>query len=203
MGLLLGKIVQAGSHIHYVCQIFGKHEVEADQVPQPANYALGSFVSIDLGDGQGQLVGLISNTQLLNPEFGNVGPRLSSEPELQIFTPDYLNERAVLAHIIAIGSISPKGGSQQGVPRLAARAAAKVEQLTSREIHDFHVVGNALNLTYLPLVLTQDDLLSKGMMRIVLERLAGVLPDKMHPELEVLWDDLLWRSQITVLGGGQ
>lgn len=202
MGLLLGKIVKADSHIHYVCQIFGPREVKPGQVPLPEHYALGNFVRIHLAEGQGQLIGLIYDTVLLNPDFGNLGPRLSPEAESQIFTPDYLNERAVLVRIVAIGTVQPDDTVRQGVPRLAASGASEVEELSTNQIRFFHKqTDDSLNLTYLPLLMTQDNPLITGMVQIVLDRLIDVLPGAVQVELEVLRDDLLWRSQINTLGG--
>ena len=44
---------------------------------------------------------MIYNTILMNPEFGSLGPRLSPKSELEIFSPDYLNEKAPGRHLAA------------------------------------------------------------------------------------------------------
>ncbi len=199
MGLPLGKIVKSNGHTDYVCQIYGAKEV-AD-VPQASNYALGTFVSIELGEAwAGYLVGLIYDTVLLNPDFGRLGPRLSSESELMMFAPDYLNERAVLVGVTAIGRITSRGRVMQGVPLLAASNDAQVHQMDDDQIRDFHLAGDAVNLVYLPVLLQQDNPLAYHLARIVLERLADLLPEY-RAEMAVLADDLTWRAQIGPMGG--
>jgi hypothetical protein len=148
---ILGKIVKSNSHTDYVCQIIGPSE--AEYVPQNTDYAFGTFVKIDLNDhGDRCLVGLIYDTVLLNPDFGRLGPRLSTESDLQIFSPDYLNERAVLVGILVIGQIVD-GQVQQGVPLLAATNEATVNQLDGKTIKQFHTNENGFQLTYICLIL--------------------------------------------------
>jgi len=60
------------------------------------------------------LVGLIYDTMLFHPGFGRLGPRLSPEPELAVFSPDYLNEKATLVGITAVGMMDGAGNVGQG-----------------------------------------------------------------------------------------
>ncbi|MER3404731.1 MAG: hypothetical protein C4289_05845 [Chloroflexota bacterium] len=110
--MLLGRIVKSNSHVDYVCHIYGVGEVP--DPPAPDDYAFGRWVRIATGrqgrhpgeDAPGavaldtpvqtHVVGVIYNTQLINPDYGAGGPRLSPERELEFFAPDYLSERAVL-----------------------------------------------------------------------------------------------------------
>ncbi len=202
MSLPLGKIVKSNAHTDYVCQIYGKHEVK--EVPQAAHYALGTFVSIDLGgEGAGHLVGLIYDTVLLNPDFGRLGPRLSPETELTVFTPDYLNERAVLVGISAIGWVDGAGRAYQGVPPFAATSDAQVRQMAEDQIRAFHQrvgEGDEIQVTYLPILIQQRNPLTYHLARAVLERLRVLLPAH-RDTLAVLVDDLVWLTQISPMGG--
>jgi hypothetical protein len=90
--VLIGTIVKSNSHISYMCRVYGK--LETERVPDPRQYAFGTFVTLAPIDGSDvRLVGVVRDTLLLNPEYGNLGPRLSSDRELAVFSPDYLNER--------------------------------------------------------------------------------------------------------------
>ncbi len=201
MGLSLGKIVKADSHTKYVCQIYGKNEVQADDVPQARDYALGTFVNIELSSNQGHLVGLVYDTMLLNPDFASLGPRLSPERELQVFSPDYLNERAILVSVLSIGYVDPAGHVQQGVPRLAASSDAEVEVMSDAQIKYFHQWnGDSLCLGYLPVLIRTDNPIMSYLARHVLENLAALLSE-FGTELSVLSDELLWHTQIGPLGG--
>jgi hypothetical protein len=200
VALSLGKIVKSNSHVDYVCQVFGKNEF--DPVPPVESYGLGTFVRIELGENRasGQLIGLIYDTVLLNPEFGRLGPRLSPESELTLFTPDYLNERATLVGITAIGRIKPDGEAFQGVPLLAATGDAQVITLTDDEIVAFHLDDGGFHLDYLPLLVQMDNPLARHIGWTVLKVLGKLMPEY-ATELAVLSDDLQWRTQIGPLGG--
>ena len=140
----IGKVVKSNSHVDYVCQV--DNPGEFDDCPTPEDYAFGTFVRVDLSNHSGYLVGLIYSTILMNPEFGTLGPRLSSSTELEVFSPDYLNEQATLVGIFAIGQVKPAGSVYQGVPRLAASVNAVVDTLDREHIRSFHQQGNNLSL---------------------------------------------------------
>ena len=142
--MFIGKIVKSDSHISYVCQIYGPREVEVE--PGPADYAFGRFVrvavrsvqnddpasSLDIALGISQdpatyAVGVIYDTILLNPAFGSLGPRLSNETQVELFSPDYIAEKAVLIYVMILGMMelrrTPTGTSEflsvmHGVPLL-------------------------------------------------------------------------------------
>src|SRR5690348_4880952 len=114
--MLIGKIVKSDSHINYVCQISGPREVEAE--PSPTDYAFGRFVRIMIRSAHNDdpdlvleytlgikqepatyAVGVIYDTTLVNPAFGTLGPRLSNETQVELFSPDYISEKAVLTYI--------------------------------------------------------------------------------------------------------
>src|SRR5579884_988623 len=100
----IGKIVNASSHINYVCQIYGPLEIETP--PDVAQHAFGRFVRVAVPSRPSGLsqsgeqavleyptcytVGVIYDTQLLNPAFGSLGPRLSNEVQVEVFSPDYV-----------------------------------------------------------------------------------------------------------------
>ena len=159
MTTAIGKIVKSNTHIDYVCQVYNPGEVEP--CPLPADYSFGTFVSIHLDDGDAaanQLVGVIYNTLLMNPDFGNLGPRLSPRQELEVFSPDYLAETATLVGIIALGWIDAEGSSHQGVPALAATVNNRVTILEERALHAFHRDGKGnVSLRYVPVLLSQNN----------------------------------------------
>ena len=90
---MLGKIVQSKTYTDYVCQLYSPGEVET--LPSPTDYAFGTFVRVPLDTEKDHLVGVIYDTVLLNPDFGNL-PRLSPAPDLAVFSPDYLAEKVTL-----------------------------------------------------------------------------------------------------------
>src|SRR5690606_9450403 len=130
----IGKVVKSNSHIDYVCQIYGRGEVPA--LPTPADYALGTFVAISVEDAnlgpfgaKTRLIGVIYNTMLMNPDFGSMGPRLSPQHDLEVFSPDFLAETATLVGILLLGWQDTEGAWHQGAPAISATVNQSVATL--------------------------------------------------------------------------
>jgi hypothetical protein len=193
--ITLGKIVKSNSHTDYVCQIYGKHETE--YVPTSEDYAFGTFVSVELSEKLA-LVGLIYDTVLMNPDFGRLGPRLSSEEDLALFSPDYLNERAVLTGIVVIGQVN-QGVCYQGIPRVSAISDSLVRGMSEDEIVEFHHPNNHLQVAYLPQLIQRADPLARQLALTVMHQLSDLLPEQ-HPLLHIIEDDLNWQLQISAMG---
>jgi hypothetical protein len=189
----IGKIVKSNTHVDYVCQVYGPGEI--DPLPSPDDYAFGTFVRLTLADdASSYLVGLIYSTILMNPEFGNLGPRLSPPADIEIFTPDYLREQATLVGIVAVGQVT-SAGARQGVPLLAASVNAQVSTVSTDEVRAFHQADGDLSLTYLPLLLTQGDPLIPHLMLNVINQLDGLFPDRSQ-KLAVLRGNLAWKTTV-------
>ena len=195
---ILGKIVKSNSHTDYVCQIIG--EGEAEYIPQNTDYAFGTFVKIELNEHSDRyLVGMIYDTVLLNPDFGRLGPRLSTESDLQIFSPDYLNERAILTGILVVGQMID-GFVQQGVPFLAATNEAYVSQMDGEMIQQFHTNDGQFLLSYLPNLTAHTGLVARNLALVVLQQLGILMPEN-QPILQAISDDLKWQLHISTMKG--
>jgi len=196
----LGKIAKSNSHTDYVCQVYGPGEVESP--PSPADYAFGTFVRIPLGTGYGHLVGVIYDTVLLNPEFGNLGPRLSPVSDLAVFSPDYLAEKVTLVGIAAVGMLTPDGVPTHGVPPLAAQIDALVERMDDDAVSAFHQTpAGGVQMGYAPQLLALSSPLAWQLLIHVIERLSRLFPAQ-KPTLAVLRNELTWQTAIGPLGGG-
>jgi hypothetical protein len=193
----LGKLIKSNSHTDYICQIYGPGEV--DTPPTREDYAFGTFVWVELGENR-WLVGIIYDTMLFNPDFGRLGPRLSPEPELAVFSPDYLNEKATLVGIAAVGMMDATGNVVQGVPSLAASTDALVERMSDDQVQAFHQGNSTPQLAFAPLLLAQGSPLALPLLRTVIARLMALFPDQTDL-LAVLQDDLTWKAQVGPLGG--
>jgi hypothetical protein len=191
----IGKIIKSNSHLDYICQIYGASEITFPLSRD--DYAFGTFVQMEL-DNRRTLVGIIYDTQLFNPDFGRLGPRLSPEPELAIFSPDYLNEKVTLVGIVAVGMIDANRHVKQGVPPLSANSDAMVEKMSDEQIRNFHQSNPTLKLAYVPLLLKTP--LPFDLVRSVLSHLMTLFPQK-AALLSVFRADLAWKSQIQPLGG--
>lgn len=195
--MLLGKIIHSNDHLDYLCQIYRVDEV--DRAPEPQDFAFGRFVAIHLADGS-RIVGVIYNSQLVNPDFGRLGPRLSPENDLQVFSPDYLAERAVLVSIAALGTLRSDGSAIQTPPAVTPEPDAQVFRLDQDDIRSFHLIRDRLQLAYAPLLLTRRSSAINELMLIILEQLGELFPDQQRL-LSLLRDDLLWKARVIPVGG--
>ncbi len=223
----IGKIVRSESHVRYTCQIYGPGEVAAP--PEPAEYGFGNFVRVPLRGAPGRAgaplafrsavaqgapswaVGLIYDTLLVNPAFGTLGPRLSNEEQVALFSPDYLAERAVLVSILLLGTMSGSGRAPQvahGIPPLAPDLGAEVSTMDEADVRAFHTFADGgmpggarpyLHMGYLPhAVAQQSALLPLAMLRTI-ERLEGIFPEN-AALLSIVKRNFAWRLKVQSAG---
>jgi hypothetical protein len=197
----IGKIVKSNTHIDYVCQVFGRRETP--QLPQPEEYALGSFVAIALEEGTwagGRLVGVIYNTLLINPDFGNLGPRLSPLPDLKIVSPDLFDETAILVGIIAVGWQTPSGQWRQGIPEVAALVNNAVQRLNEPEVAALHTDAQGrVCMRYAPILLAQNNPIVQPLLVQIADRLLIHFPAQAR-QLTVMRNNLAWKSIVQPAG---
>ena len=201
----IGVIVNSNSHIDYVCQLASPFERE--QRPAPNAYAFGAFVAIDLPQQPAAapaadapcLIGVIYNTLLINPNFTNLGPRLTSQSEQAVFTPDLIDETAMLVGILALGW-QDGAGPQQGTPRLAAEVNATVRQLTDGEVRQFHRdPRDKLTLRYAAALLALNNPLVPALLLEIIDRLGSLFPHE-KAILQVMRDNVAWKSIVQPAG---
>jgi hypothetical protein len=151
-------------------------------------------------------VGLIYDTILVNPEFGSLGPRLSSDAQVELFSPDYISERAVLVSILLLGTTSATRADapcvRHGVPPIAPDLGAVVVAMSDAEVRAFHVFGDGtayLHMGYLPHAIAQvNPLLPLAMLHTV-ERLERLCPEN-AALLSIVQRNFAWRLKVETAG---
>lgn len=238
-GADIGKIVRSDSHVRYTCQIYAPGETAAP--PNPEDYAFGSFVRIPLRSGPAApdtfsapgdarptghgadswAVGLIYDTILLNPAFGVMGPRLSSDEQVELFSPDYVVERAVLVSVLLLGVVERGADGwmrvSHGVPALAPDLGAPVCPLGDEAVRRFHEFADAgadavggegmegvparpyLHMGYLPHAVQQDNALLPMALLRVIERLETLFPER-RALLSIVRRNFAWRLKVQSAG---
>lgn len=232
--MFIGKIVKSDSHINYVCQIYGPREVEVE--PSPADYAFGRFVrvavrSAQTDDPMAQMelalgknhepityaVGVIYDTILLNPAFGSLGPRLSNETQVELFSPDYISEKAVLIYVMVLGMIeqrtTPSGISEMlsamhGVPLLSLELGCEIETMTDEEVRAFHFFSDPdrldnraeyLHMGYLPHIISQRNSLLPMVTLRIIDQLEQLFPQNLAL-LSIVKRNFAWRLKVETTG---
>jgi hypothetical protein len=230
--MVIGKIVKSDSHVNYVCQIFGAQE--AEMPPSPADYAFGRFVRISqhtpsihdtdtelnrmLGLSQEPVtyaVGVIYDTILQNPAFGTLGPRLSNELQVELFSPDYIAEKAILIYILVLGTIvvQPAGAHNHilscthGVPPLSLELDSEVETMNEEDVRAFHYFSDAvsedlpssLHMGYLPHIIAQRGSLLPMVTLQIIEQLESLFPQDLAL-ISIVKRNFSWRLKVETTG---
>lgn len=229
--MYIGKIVKSDSHISYVCQIYGPREVEIE--PAPADYSFGRFVRIAIRseqhDGPDDVVdralgmdhsprtyaiGVIYDTILLNPAFGSLGPRLSNETQVELFSPDYISEKAVLIYVMVLGMLEQQATSEgqpetqgvtHGVPLLALELGSEIETMTDEEVRAFHLFSDRhdqepyLHMGYVPHIISQRNSLLPMVTLRIIDQLERLFPRNLSL-LSIVKRNFAWRLKVETTG---
>ena len=231
--MYIGKIVKSDSHINYVCQIYGPREVELE--PTPTDYAFGRFVRIAVRSDQPDdydvqviltpgksseprtyAIGVIYDTILLNPAFGSLGPRLSNETQVELFSPDYISEKAVLIYVMVLGMMEQRllPGSQpeilsvmHGVPLLSLELGSEIETITDEEVQAFHFFkdvdnpekGTYLHMGYIPHIIAQRNSLLPMVTLRIIDQLERLFPQNLSV-LSIVKRNFAWKLKVETTG---
>lgn len=229
--MIIGKIVKSDSHINYVCQINGPHETET--LPGPADYAFGRFVRVAVRSGLNDdpevsmtqlrnkqkqpvryAVGVIYDTILFNPTYGSLGPRLSNEMQVEIFSPDYISEKAVMVYVMILGtmemalvpgSLPEVSALKHGVPPWSLELGSEIETMTDTEVEAFHFfsdrVGQApyLHMGYLPHIIAQRGSLLPMVSLHIIDQLEQLFPQHLAL-LSIVKRNFAWNLKVETTG---
>ena len=188
----LAKIVKSNSHVDYVGRIIDA--LDADAPPSASDYGFAQFVSIPLDDLD--VIGVIYNSLLANPDYGNYGPRLSPLPDLTVLSPDYLNEQGLLVGILLLGWREADANYQR-VPRRVIPVNQDIYRLADTEVERFHRDRDGrVQLHYYSQVIAHAGAFAVPLLEAILEQLeAGCAPED-RQRLCVLKQTLVWQRTV-------
>lgn len=192
----IAKIVSSNSHIDYVGRVIDS--LDTAEPPTAEDFGFAQFVSLPLED-ETEIVGVIYNSMLVNPDYASFGPRLSPKPELGSFSPDYLNEQGFLIGILLLGSKDKDEKIVHGVPRRVVPAGQDVYKIEASEVKKFHTdASDCLQIHYYSQVVSHAGLFAVPLLEAVIEELALDCTDSDRQRLGVLKQTLAWQR---TLGG--
>lgn len=196
--MLVAKIVSSNSHVDYVGRVIDRLDVETP--PGAADYGFAQFVRLPIEDGL-EVVGVVYNTQLLNPEYGQFGPRLSPRAELAVLSPDYLNEQGVIIGVLLLGWRAESGEIRQGVPRRVIPVGQEVYRMDARATEKFHRDAEGrLQLHYYSQVVAHAGPFAVPLLEAIIDQLDPLCALEERQRLCVLKKTLVWQR---TLGGAR
>jgi hypothetical protein len=195
MPVKIAKIVKSNSHVDYVGRVIDRLDVDAP--PEAVDYGFAQFVSLPVADNF-DVVGVVYNTLLVNPEYGQFGPRLSPAADLAILSPDYLNEQGVLVGILLLGW-REGARAHMSVPRRVIPVGQDVYRLDEAQVGEFHRDGEGrVGLHYYSQIVAHAGAFAVTLIEAILEQLDGVCTPEERQRFCVLKRSLAWQR---TLGG--
>ncbi len=186
----IAKIVKSNSHIDYVGRVIDS--LDAENPPSDEDYGFAQFVS--LPSESEEIIGVIYNSMLVNPEYASYGPRLSPKPELGNFSPDYINEQGFLIGILLLGALDKTGKITHGVPRKVVPPGQEVFKIETNEVNKFHTDENdCLQIHYYSQVVAHAGLFAVPLLEAIIDQLTLECRDEDKNRLGVLKQTLVWQ----------
>lgn len=194
--IYLGHIVKSNSHCDYVAQLVDRLDVP--HPPAPEDYGFGRFVKLE-DEQRHWAVGVIYNSQLLNPQFHQTSPRLTTSADT-FLSPDLVSETRTLLWIALIGHLVTAEGQtygQQGMPTLVVPVNTPVWQLTTAEVLAFHrnAQGQA-QFRYYAHLLRSTGNYAAPLLAQILETITPLFSGTEQRSLEIISKELAWRHTL-------
>lgn len=187
----IAKIVSSNSHIDYIGRVID--QLDSAEPPSADDYGFAQFVGVN------EMIGVIYNSMLVNPEYANYGPRLSPAPELGNFSPDYLNEQGILIGILLLGTLDGASKSLHGIPRGVVPAGADVCKIASDKVKKFHTDANgSLHIHYYSQIVAHASAFAVPLLEAIIAQLVIDCTEAERQRLGVLKQTLAWQR---TLGG--
>ena len=195
--LKLAKIVKSNSHVDYVGRVIDV--LDAGEPPASADYGFAQFVIMPMDDDE-EVVGVIYNSLLANPDYGNYGPRLSPLPDLSVLSPDYLNEQGLLVGILLLGWRDAMKVNHHSVPRRVIPVNQDIYRLADEDVGRFHLDAEGhVHLHYYSQITTHAGPFGAALIEAIIEQLEPVCEPEDRQRLCVLKQALVWQRTV----GGQ
>ena len=195
----IGSIIGSNSHVDYVGEVYT--ETMREDPPEPTEFEFGQFVYI-LKQVQGQeraFIGIIYDTQLVDPDQGRSGPRLAQPDEQNIFQPSYVDEKQVLTGIALLGHAKVDDGGlvkpEYSIPRWTLEVDDVVQKLSEEDIIGFHEVEGEVRLEYYQRIVDVAGGFAEDILSQVLTQLKEERPGEADA-LDVILKNLEWQTKM-------
>lgn len=195
----LGKIIGSESHIDYTCEIY--NDGMREDPPEPTDFEFGQFVYIrkEIQSRDCCFIGVIYDTQIVDPDQGRVGPRLAQPEEQNVFQPTYVDEKQVLAGIVLLGHVTVEDGdivaADHSIPRWTLEVDDVVRKLSDEAMVGFHDADGEVKVEYYQRIVDVAGGFAEDILSQILDHLKQEKPGE-APSLEVIQRNLEWQTRM-------
>ncbi len=205
----LGSIVHSNTQMDYVVQTF--RDGEREDPPSRDEYEFGQpvYATETVRGTPYAVIGVVYDTQLVDPDQGRSGPRLSA-PEQEMFVPGYVNEKQTMLGVALLGTAEldadphrqsnhetdgdPQSftGVSQSMPRWTLDIDDFVYALSDDGFRQFHTHDGTLDLQYYERLIATADRFGPEIALVIVDRLRR-LTDA-DAVLDVVEKKVRWQS---------
>lgn len=188
----IAKIVKSNSHIDYIGRILDR--LDSAEPPLIEHYRFAQFIVIH--NLESTTIGIIYNSQLINPEYGRLGPRLSGSATMNsVFSPDLMDEQGVLIGVLLLGWVDEEGVYRQGVPRAIVPVNSEVFTMTDTDVKSFHEGRDGkLALHYYSQIITHAQRFAPQLLLAIFDQLESLFGETSMTEIRLLKRTLNWQQ---------
>lgn len=191
----IAKIVGSNSHIEYIARVLDTLDVA--NPPKTNDYTFGQFVKVEIE--KRSIIGVIANTQLINPNYGNFAPRLASESGNLLFSPDYLHQQGVIINILLLGYLENNFGIHQ-VPSEVLAVQSIVSLLPDEKLQTFHRNQQGqLQLNYYSQIINGSGFIANSLLITIINKIEKFISVAEKNRLNLLKQNLNWQQTLGYL----
>lgn len=182
----IAKIVSSNSHIAYVARVLDNRDGGAE--PAADEYCFGRFVAI------GDVVGVISDSRLVNPEYLSPSTRLGQASALGELRRDLVEDKRTLIAILLLGSVAD-GVPVHSIPLRVVPSGSEVESMSGEDAAAFHRDDRGgVRMGYFPSLMSHSGPLSTTLARTIIDSLKSHFSETEQQKLDVMADSLSWKQ---------
>ncbi|AFZ73777.1 hypothetical protein SAMN05443661_15314 [Natronobacterium gregoryi] len=197
----IGSIVSSNSHLDYVAEVYKDRDCDRPPELHEREFGQPVFIKKTVDGTEHVIVGVIYDTQLVDPDQGRTGPRLAQDDQAQ-FTPGYIEERTTLVGIALLGTAvitddRTIADPSHQMPRWTLEVDDTVYHCPDQFTEAFHRVDGQIQLAYLDRLVDIAGDLGAEVIVTLIDRLRGVLPedDSNQRVLDVVEQNVQWQAR--------
>jgi len=197
----IGSIVSSNSHLDYVVEVYKERDCERPPELHEREFGQPVFIKKTVNGTEHAIMGVIYNTQLVDPDQGRTGPRLAQDDQAQ-FTPGYIEERTTLAGVALLGTavitddLSITDPTHE-MPRWTLEVDDTVFHCPDEITRSFHKINDQIQLAYIDRLVDIAGDLGAEVIVALIDRLRGLLPedDPNQQVLDVVEQNVQWQAR--------